>query len=312
MAATRREATHRRTPRASRLGIVLLGCAACVTPREAGWERAPGSPARVDRVNRLNRLNRGDDDPFERAQALWSQRDEENALREALELYAQAAGQDPEPYPALVRLSRGSFLLAQAFEQEPSERIRLWNEGAAWAEQALATLPEFRRAVVDEGLALEEASALLSADQVDAAYWLLVNLGEWVGEQDLATRFRYLGRIRGLAGRVEELDPAFHFGAPYRFWGVFYAEAPGPAGGSLKKSRAAFERALELGPGFFETRVLMAETYAVAARDRELFTELLEAVVAGDPELLPDVRPEQRVERGRARRLLERADELFR
>ena len=274
MAASVSESSDRRARMAARLGLVMMACAACVTPREAGWDRVPDSAAIAEE---------GSTDAFALAQQLWEKRDEESALREALELYAQAARQDSDPYPALVRLSRGSFLLAQGFVQETEERIRLWNEGAAWAEQALATQPEFRRVVVEQGGSLEEALPLLSTAQIDAAYWLLVNLGEWVGEQDLPTRFRYLARIRGLAGRVEELDPGFHYGAPHRFWGAFYAEAPGPAGGSLTKSREAFERALELGPGFFETRVLMAEVYAVAARDRGLFTAQLRAVLEGDP-----------------------------
>jgi tetratricopeptide (TPR) repeat protein len=297
---TKRSQQEPSRARWSVLALAFLGT--CATPREAGWERAPAVHAQAaDGAETL----------FRKAEEFWASRDEETSLRQALALYEECVDRDAADYRALVRLSRGSFFLAHAFTPDENERVRLWNEGAAWAERALATDPDFRAAVVDQARPVEEALELVPVERVDAVYWMVVSLGRWVGRQDLPTRFRYLGRIKALARRVEELDPGFHHGAAYRFWGAFYAEAPSAAGGSLAKSRAAFDQALEVSPDFFETRVLMAEVYAVRVADRELFTTLLQAVLAGDPTGPAGVEPEQRIEQRRARELLDRGDELF-
>jgi hypothetical protein len=64
-------------------------------------------------------------------------------------------------------------------------------------------------------------------------------------------------------------------------------------------------------PENFSTYVLYADTYATKAQEPELFERLLQQVIAGDPNSLPELVWEQKVEQKKAAALLARKGELF-
>jgi hypothetical protein len=76
-------------------------------------------------------------------------------------------------------------------------------------------------------------------------------------------------------------------------------------------SRAHFDRALALAPAFQLTRVREAETLCVLLQDRKRFEALLGEVAAFEATAAPEIAPENRIARERARDLLRRADRLF-
>ena len=63
------------------------------------------------------------------------------------------------------------------------------------------------------------------------------------------------------------------------------------------------EEALAAAPKYLATKVLMAENYAAKIKDRALYDRLLDEVLAADPDALPEVAVEQRVEQEKARRM---------
>jgi hypothetical protein len=110
---------------------------------------------------------------------------------------------------------------------------------------------------------------------------------------------------------VMTLNATYLYGAPFRYFGAWFASAPGFSGGDLSKSKDSFERAIAVSDTYFGTKVSYAEFYAVKAEDKSLFTRLLREVTDGNPETLPDVIPEQKLEQQKAEQLLSRTSELF-
>jgi hypothetical protein len=99
------------------------------------------------------------------------------------------------------------------------------------------------------------------------------------------------------------LDKNYYYGGPARWLGTYYAVAPGIAGGDMDKSKKYYEEAMAAAPNYLATKVLMAENYAAKVKDRALYDRLLDEVLAGDPDALPEVAIEQRVEQDKARKL---------
>ena len=73
----------------------------------------------------------------------------------------------------------------------------------------------------------------------------------------------------------------------------------------------SFDKALSLDNTYFGTKVLYAEYYAAKAEEQELFENLLNEVVSGDPNILPDLSIEQALEQKKAKALLAKVDDLF-
>ena len=92
--------------------------------------------------------------------------------------------------------------------------------------------------------------------------------------------------------RVKEI--AAHYGTPFHIYDEAGILATGAA---LKEAFAGID-------GF-------REYYAVKAEDKELYTKLLNEVKAADPNVLPDLLPEQKMEQAKAERMLAETDEVF-
>ena len=144
-----------------------------------------------------------------------------------------------------------------------------------------------------------------------AIYWTAANLGKWARSQGFATLVKYMGYIAKMMTHCLALDETAFYAGPVRYWGAFYAVAPGFAGGDMTKSKEYFERAKEMNPEYFGTYVLYADAYAEKAQERALFKSLLEHVINTPSDVLPEMIPEQNIEKAKAKAFLEQIDELF-
>ena len=282
--------------------LALPAFVGCAASRQAGWERAAQS-ASIDQPKDAALLMREADER-------WKERSTREGLLRAIEAYERVLVADAHHKGALTRLSRAYYFLADGYTDDPEEKKRLWEQGTTYGERALATSPEFLARVEETGK-VEEAVQLLGLDYIDAIYWTATNLGKWARLEGFTTMLKHKSRIKGMIERVTTLDETFFYGAPHRYWGAYYAVAPSFAGGDMRKSEASFRRALEIEPDYFGTRVLFADYYAKKAGDRVLFEEMLEYVLQGDPTILPDIVPEQRVEQRKAEWLMRKIDEFF-
>jgi len=213
------------------------------------------------------------------------------------------------------RLSRAYYVLAdghlrkQGTSSEPY--LETFEKGAAAGERALAASnAEFKRQVTS-GRSVDQAIRVIGPESIEAAYWYASNLGKWARAKGFATTLGNKDRIYAVMSRILELDPNFFHGAPHRYFGGYYAVAPGFAGGDMRKSKEHFDKSLALAPSYIGTKVLMAELYAVKQQDRPLFDRLLDEALATAEDVLPGLEPETRIEKEKAREMKARAAELF-
>jgi hypothetical protein len=108
-----------------------------------------------------------------------------------------------------------------------------------------------------------------------------------------------------------ELDETYFHGGPHRWFGSYYAKLPSIAGRDLEKSGEHFEKALEIAPNYFGTRILRSEYYATNSQDKELFRSDLEFVLNTPSDVIPELVPEQEVEKKKATEMLEEIDDRF-
>jgi hypothetical protein len=279
------------------LVFLLVGCAS----RKAGWEKETRS-VEISSAEYSRLLTS--------AKEQWKGRAETEKLKNALETFEKIHAANPNDLQTLIYLTRGFYFLADAHLDDMEIKKQTYEKAAAYGEKAMATNDAFKKKV-SSGKSLEESLDVLTKSEVPAIYWTAASLGKWAKATGIAAALKYKTRIKALIGRVEELDSNFFFGAAQRYWGGFYAVAPSFAGGDLKKSKTNFERSISIAPEYIGTKVLMAEVYWTKAQDKKEFEKMLKDVLSSNYDNHPEVGPENMWEKKKAKKLLDKADELF-
>ncbi|MCX7826097.1 MAG: TRAP transporter TatT component family protein [Verrucomicrobiae bacterium] len=115
-----------------------------------------------------------------------------------------------------------------------------------------------------------------------------------------------------LAERALALDEAWDHGALHEFFISYDGSRAEAMGGSKKRAREHFHRAIELSGGLKASPyVSLAESVTVAEQKRDEFNTLLDQALAIDPEKKPEWRLLNLVTQRKARRLKARAEDLF-
>lgn len=157
-------------------------------------------------------------------------------------------------------------------------------------------------------------SVLKDADTGDAPalFWAGYNWGGWINlSKDSPEAVAELPKVVAVMERVQALSPGFYYGGPELFLGSYHALRPRMLGGDPAKSKQHFDSALKASGGeFLLGKVLYAQYYAVATQDQELFKKLLNEVLESSPEM-PDARLANAVAKLKAKKLLEKVNELF-
>lgn len=159
----------------------------------------------------------------------------------------------------------------------------------------------------------EAALGRARAADVPALYWAATGWAGWANAaKDEPEAVAGLPKAARVMERVRALDPAYQFGGPDLFLGVYYAARPRLAGGDLAKAKAHFEAALAAGRRRFLTaQLLYAQYWAVAASAEADFRRLNEEILKAPADALPEARLANEAAKRKARRLLEKTDELF-
>ena len=249
------------------------------------------------------------------AGAAWAQRVDAEQTLTAIASWNAAAELNPKNSTALSNVSRAYYYYADCFLRNDDDKAEEYKNthdlGVKAAERALvAQSPAFAQKM-REGARIEEAVDTLSASAVPALYWRSSNLGRWAGIDGFATLLSYKDEIRAVMQFCLDNDPTYFYQGPDRYFGIFFARAPGFAGGDMNKSRDHFEIAMAAHPNYLSTKTLYAEEWALKEVDRDLFEELLTYNVNADPNAIPDAAPENICEQRKSKKLLAEADELF-
>jgi hypothetical protein len=249
------------------------------------------------------------------ADAAWANRGNAAQAKAAVDAWAKASEIDPKNVKALNELTHAIYFYADCHlrfdEDNPDAYKSAHQEGTRAAERALSAMsPAFAERMAS-GELIEEAITVLNASAVPALYWRSSNLGRWAILDSFATLLSHKDEIRAVMEFCLDEAPLYWYQAPDRYFGVFYAKAPGFAGGDMRKSAAHFNISIDAQPNYFGTRILMAEEWAIKEDNRPLFEELVNYVLNGDPNSLPDIVPENLCEQRKAKKLMAEIDDTF-
>ena len=246
--------------------------------------------------------------------AAWADRIDEAANRLALEKWEKALEANPQSFELMTKLARGYYFLGDnhlRLKGDTEGMKALFEKGVATGEKAMvASSPEFEKRV-KAGEKPEQAVDSIPKEGQPAMYWYSVCLAKWGKEQGFSTILKFKGRIFSIMTRVLELDPNYFHGAPHRYFGAYYSVAPGFAGGDMEKGREHFEKAIAIDPAYLGTRVLYAQFWAEKEDEEELWYEQLNAVMSADPNVNPDIAPENIFEQRKAKARLATSDDLW-
>lgn len=292
------------------LSVGILG-AGCGGSRTAAWEDDTTGGGSVSAEAQATH-----DAALAEGETAWSERENPERLRAAIDAWTRALEAVPSDWELWQRLGRAQYFLADGTMQfDPAleaETTTMYQTAITSTERSLSEhFPEFREHMRNAERFDDAALALVDASAVPALYWRASALGRWARRDGFATVLAYKDEIRAIMTYCLNNDRHYYHAGPDRYFGAFYSVAPTYAGGDLELSRQHFEYAIGVEPNFYGTHVLFAMEYAVKAQDRELFTAQLNLAINGDPDVIPEIRPEQLVEIRKATDGLARMDELF-
>jgi hypothetical protein len=284
--------------------VVLSGCAAS---RQAQWDNKFTAQTAASGETAEALIAQGDE--------AWAKRDDKASMEAAIKAWERASDLNPADGATLTKLSHGYYFLADAHLRGAGDTsevyLTTYEKSLAYGERAMGILnPKFKEHMVGGG-SLEDGVKIVGAECVEPMYWYAASLGRWSRAKGFATVLGNKDRIKAVMTRVLELDPKFFHGAADRYFGAYYAVAPGFAGGDMNKSKDHFEKSLALAPAYLGTKVLMADVWAVKQQDRKKFDSLLDDVLAAPEDGIPGLEPEARVEKQKAKEMKAKAEELF-
>jgi predicted anti-sigma-YlaC factor YlaD len=165
-----------------------------------------------------------------------------------------------------------------------------------------------------EDTAGDPKAALAKAKKKDVPLLYWTGMG-WAGAISLdksnAALMAQLPTAIALVERAAELDEAYDYGALHEFF-VQYDSRPAAMGGSLKRARQHFDRAVQLSGGYKASPyVAMAENVCVAEQKRDEFLRMLDKALSVDPNSKPEWRMLNMVAQKKARRLKARVADYF-
>lgn len=297
----------RKTSLATAAALALLGLSTqlfsgCATSRQTGWEQttAVGSLSAEQIKTQIKE-----------GEKLWQTRHIRADLEAALKKFKAVAESDPQNLKAITYLTRGYYLFADGHLQDMEEKKKNWEIGVSWGEKGMATLPAFKKAVTEEKQSVADAVKLLQKEQIDCLYWSAASLGKWAKNSGIGTTLKYKSQIKAMIERVGELQADYFYGAAPRYWGVYYAVAPGFAGGSMTKSLENFQKSLKIANLYLGTHVLFAENYHARKGDREAFKQELNFVINTPANSIPELMPENTLEQAKAKKMLAEMENYF-
>jgi hypothetical protein len=266
--------------------------------------------------------------PLEAGRAAWEARGQsKDKILEAIAAWEQAlgctAGTTPpdqrcsnpattkENIEVLALMTRAYYHYADGYLRgDEKAYLDFMNRAVWWGERALiAASPEFGERMRNKGK-YHEVIGVVGIEGLPAMYWYATALGKWARASGFSVLVGQKDNIKATMERALELDENFYHGGPHRYFGAFYAVAPGFAGGDLVKSQEHYDKALAIAPYFIGTKVLMAENLAIKLDDEAMFDKLLEEVLAADLSTVPpEVLPELTVEQEKAREMQKQKEE---
>jgi predicted anti-sigma-YlaC factor YlaD len=232
-------------------------------------------------------------------------------------------GTVPEHRGLLLAAARGFTQYGYVWVQMPAEEMEEHDVRAAYAQYARARRLYLRArdyglrglGLSREAMRADPAAALSRATREDVPllYWTALAWGAAISlSKDDPAIIAGLPAVDALVRRAAELDIDWDSGALRSFLIGYELNRPNAAPDAITRARRHFERAVELSAGQQAgPYVSLAESVAVARRDRREYEALLNQALAVNPDQRPEWRLANLVMQRRARWLLARAETQF-
>ncbi len=252
-----------------------------------------------------------------KARELWKEREDESKAQAAIDAWKQAVISNPNRHDVHRELAYAYYYMNNVFvrwqdDNSEAEKKNYLN-GVEAAEKALSIAnPAFAETILaggDKDDAWTKALEAATKDDVKALYWYATNLAKWALKDGIGSLLKYKDRAYAIMQRCKALDNSFWYGGPSRYLGAYWLKIP--FGKSPENSKANFEASVKAAPHYLDTKLLMAEIYAVRTDNEALFKTLLREVLDTADDVDQGLIPENKNAKRIAKEMLENMDDYF-
>lgn len=222
---------------------------------------------------------------------------------------------DPNNSQLLTSLCMGFAGYAMLFveDENPERASRLYLRARRYGLLAVGyDNSALKQSVSNKGNTRKELSGL-GKEELEALFWTTMSWNAWINlNLDKPAALAELGVAQAFLKRVMEIDPEYFYGSPYVLMGSILAARPKFLGGNPARAKDYFEKAMLMSDGkFFLVHYYFAKYYAVRIQDKNLFISLIRELDATSPSELKEVCLINAVMKRKAKRLIEKSEEMF-
>ena len=252
------------------------------------------------------------DELISQANSYWNQRTDEKALDKAENLILKVLEKKPDQLEHIVLLAKIKFTRAYFQVPNPNQENELFLEASELCRKVVVNHPDFQ-AIYNSmvGDSTEKLFSSLSRapnSVLPGLYWWGKNLAHYLNSRPVIERLSSRELLEVIMNRVLTLDPGFHYGGAYRFFGMLYTRIPGM---DIEQSFSYFDQAIKSNPHYLANSVFLADFYHQKAGNREQFNRILTSVLSTNLTTHPEVMNDNWLYQKKAQKLLENESSLF-
>jgi tetratricopeptide (TPR) repeat protein len=219
-------------------------------------------------------------DQIAKADELFAERDNPDAIKQAVVLMEQLVAREPSNFDAWWRLARVRYYAGDR-EKDQTKKTRLFQAGIEAAKKAITADPK----------------------RFEGHFWFGANQGEYA---DLRGALKSLGLVKNIRKEFEAalaIDPSYENGAIYSALGQIDLNLPRLFGGNERRGIERLEAGLKAGPDNAELKITLGEVYQKKGR-RDEARKLFESVLSANDQARTPVEMDEL--RAKARGLLDK------
>jgi len=252
------------------------------------------------------------DELISQANSYWNQRTDAKALDKAENLILKVLKKKPDQLEHVVLLAKIKFTRAYFQIPNSNQENKLFLEASEICKKAVVNHPDFL-AIYNSitGDSTEKLFSSLSKTPnsvLPGLYWWGKNLAHYLNSRPVIERLNSRELLEVIMNRVLTLDPGFHYGGAYRFFGMLYSRIPGL---DIEQSFSYFNQAIKSNPHYLANSVFLADFYHQKAGNREQFNKILTSVLSTNLTTHPEVMNDNWLYQKKAQKLLEYESSLF-
>ena len=242
----------------------------------------------------------------------WNQRTNSKSLDKAENLVLKILQDNPIDFENKVMLAKIRFTKTFFLPSDLTKQSSLFFEATKICKEAVMEHPDFmlllNESNEDSTVKLFKCLSNAPKSLLPGLYWWGKNLAHYLNTRPVIERLNNRELLEVIMNRVLTLDPDFHYGGAYRFFGMLYSKIPGL---DIKQSYSYFEQAIKSNPHYLANSVFLAEYYHQKAGNREQFNALLTSVLDINLTLHPEVMNDNWFYQQKAQILLNNESSLF-